>query len=90
VLAMIYGLYAVLGLFIASVPYRILVLAILFAFLHQGASGSAVARTFWTGLPNLYISMCVLQAIGWWAGVGWLCVTAMIGIPKTMLDKYDD
>ncbi|HVV15380.1 MAG TPA: CPBP family intramembrane glutamic endopeptidase [Candidatus Paceibacterota bacterium] len=90
VLAIMFGLYAFLGLFISNVPYRILVLAILFAFLQQGASGSAVARTFWAGLPNVYITMCVLQALGFWASAGWLLVNALISAPREVLNKYDD
>ena len=89
-LAIMYGLYALLGLVISDVPYRILVLAILFAFLQQGASGSAMARTFWTGLPNVYVSMCILQALGWWPSIAWLAVHAIISAPKEILDKYDD
>ncbi len=90
VIGLLYGLYALLGLFIASVPYRILVLAILFTFLQKGASGSSVARSFWTGLPNVYITMCVLQALGFWLAVGYVLAEAIIELPRLALLKRDD
>ncbi len=90
IIGLFYGLYTLLGLFIASVPYRILVLAILFTFLQRGASGSAVARSFWTGLPSVYITMCILQALGVWSVVGYALATAVIGLPMLALLKRDD
>lgn len=90
VIGLLYGLYTLLGLFITSVPYRILVLAILFTFLQKGASGSAVARSFWTGLPNVYITMCVLQALGFWLAVGYVLAETVIEIPRLALLKRDD
>jgi hypothetical protein len=90
VIGLLYGLYALLGLFIASVPYRILVLAILFTFLQKGASGSAVARSFWTGLPNVYITMCILQALGFWLAVGYVLAEAVIEAPRMVLLKRDN
>lgn len=90
VIGLLYGLYALLGLLIVSVPYRILVLAILFTFLQKGASGSAVARSFWTGLPNVYITMCILQALGFWLAVGYILAEAVIESPRLTLLKRDD
>ena len=69
-IGILYGIYALLGLVIANVPYRILVLAILLTFLKKGASGSAMAQTFWIGLPETYITICILQALGFWPALG--------------------
>lgn len=90
VIGLLYGLYALLGLVIANVPYRVLVLAILFSFLQKGASGSALARTFWSGLPDTYITMCILQALGFWPALGWVAVETVIHAPRIILNKLDD
>ena len=87
---LLYGLYAFLGLFFASVPYRMLVLAISLSFLQRGASGSAMSRTFWTGLPNIYITMCVIQALGFWLAVCYLMAELVINAPRLALEKLDD
>jgi hypothetical protein len=89
-IGLLYGIYALLGLFIANVPYRVLVLAILFTFLQKGASGSAVARTFWSGLPETYVTMCILQALGFWPALGWVVVETAIHTPRLILNKLDD
>lgn len=90
VIGLLYGIYALLGLFIANVSYRVLVLAILFTFLQKGASGSAVARTFWIGLPDTYVTMCILQALGFWPSLGWIAVETAIHAPRIILNKLDD
>lgn len=90
VIGLLYGIYALLGLFISNVPYRILVLAIVFTFLQKGASGSAIARTFWKGLPDTYITMCILQALGFWPAFGWIAVETVIQAPRFILNKFDD
>ena len=90
IIGILYGLYAVLGVFFTSVPYRILVLAIIFSFLQKGASGSAMSRTFWTGLPGIYITMCILQALGFWLAVCYLMVELVISAPGLALAKLDD
>ncbi len=90
VIGLLYGIYALLGLFITNVPYRVLVLAILFTFLQKGASGSAMARTFWSGLPDTYVTMCILQALGFWPALGWVAVETAIHAPRIILNKLDD
>jgi len=87
---LLYGVYYFLGIFVASVSYRVLVLAILFTFLQKGASGSAVSRTFWCGLPGMYIAVCILQAMSFWAAFGWMVLTAVIHLPTNTLIKLDD
>ena len=86
----LYGIYALLGLFIVSVPYRVLVVAIVFTFLQKGRSGSAVARSFWTGLPDTYVTMCIVQALGFWLALGWVAVNTAIYVPRLILNKFDD
>ncbi len=90
VTGVLYGIYALLGMFIANVPYRVLALSILFTFFQRGASGSAVARTFWTGLPDIYVTMCILQAIGFWPALGWIAVETIIFTPRIILNGIDD
>lgn len=90
IIGLLYGIYALLGLFITNIPYRVLVLAILFTFLQKGASGSAMARTFWSGLPDTYITMCILQALGFWPALGWVAIETAIHAPIIILNKLDD
>ncbi|MBI2624634.1 CPBP family intramembrane metalloprotease [Candidatus Parcubacteria bacterium] len=90
VIGLLYGTYALLGLFITNAPYRVLALAILFSLPQKGASGSAMARTFWSGLPDTYITMCVLLALGFWPALGWIAVKAAIYAPRLRLNKLDD
>lgn len=87
--AVMYGLYILLGYVISDVPYRILALAILLAFLHQGTSGSAVARTFWLGLPSVYFSICILHALGWWPSMAWLAISTIVHMPKKVIETYE-
>ncbi len=90
VIGLLYGIYALLGLLIVNVPYRALVVAILFTFLHKGESGSTVAQTFWSGLPNTYITMCILQALGFWSALGWIALEIVINVPMLTLNEFDD
>lgn len=90
ILGIIYGLYASLGLFISNVPYRILVLAIIFSFIHRSPSGSAMTRTFWVSLPNIYILVCILQALNFWLAMAYLLIEGIIEWPRTELLKMDN
>lgn len=89
ILGIIYGLYALFGLFIGNVPYRILVLAIIFSFVHRSASGSAMTRTFWVSLPNIYITVCILQVFNFWLAMIYLLTEGIIEWPRTKLLKID-
>jgi len=86
-IAMLYGIYSLLGLLILSVPYRVVMLAIVLACMQKSRSGSLVAGSFWLGLPDVYISMCILQALGFWAAIGWLVVDLAVQIPRILLTK---
>jgi hypothetical protein len=86
---LLYGTYALLGLFIINTPYLVLVIAILFTFLQRGASGSAMARTFWSGLPSVYVTICILQALGFWPAIGWVAVRTAIDVPRIILNKLN-
>jgi hypothetical protein len=88
IIGVIYGLYSLIGLFVSSVPYRIVILAILFAFLQKGESGSAMARTFWTALPNVYIGLCILQALDLQWAILLLIVEMIIVLPLTVLRHF--
>lgn len=87
-LGMLYGLFYVLGFIITDVPVRILVLAILFTFAAKGASGSAVSRSFWVALPDLYLTVCIIHALGFWASVWWLGLSLLIMLPVAILRRW--
>lgn len=90
IIGLLYSIYFLSGLFIANTPYQLLVPAILFTFLQKGSSGSAVARTFWSSLPEIYIALCVLQALGVWLGIVWLVLMIIIDAPRIILNEFDE
>lgn len=89
-LGMLYGIYFLLGFVVPSVPYRIVTLSILLAFVLKTESGSAMSRVFWQGIPGLYITFCPLLALGFWHAVGYMLVRSVITWPETALEIEDD
>ncbi|NTW14150.1 MAG: CPBP family intramembrane metalloprotease [Candidatus Moranbacteria bacterium] len=87
IIGLICLLYALLGLIVPDVSTRIFVSAIVFLFILPGASGSSVARTFWISLPNMYISICIVQALGFWAALVWLAVEMIVSSPSTIVNR---
>lgn len=88
-IGLLYGTYALMGLFISNVPYRVLGVATFLAFIRKGASGSAMARTFWSGLADGYVTVCILQALGFWSVLGLIAIETIIYAPKTILNTID-
>lgn len=89
-LGILYAAYWALGFVVASSSYRALILAILLSFTIKSASGSAMARTFWVSLPNLYLAVCILEALGFWWSLAFLAVEMVIHLPLSILKKIDD
>lgn len=85
-----YFVYTFIGLFITNISYRVLVSAILFTFFHTSASASAVTRTFWYSLPEAYVSLCILQALGFWAALIWVALETLIEVPRILFKKIED
>lgn len=90
IVGILYGLYWIFGFVTSSVPYRIVFLAIFLAFTHKGASGSAASRTFWTALPSTYVTICVLQAVGYWLAIAFVAVNLVVQSPLAALRQDDD
>ncbi len=84
------GLYYLSGMMIESIPYRIIIIAILFVFLRRDSSGSAMSKTFWTGLPNLYIIICIVGALGFVNSIWFVLVITIIDIPSSFLTKENE
>ena len=87
-LGILYGLFYVLGFIITDVPVRILVLAILFTFVTKSASGSSTSRSFWVALPDLYITVCIVHALGFWASAWWLGLCLLVMLPISILRRW--
>jgi hypothetical protein len=79
------GLFSVMGLLVESVPYRVLAISVLFCFLHTSESGSAVARIFWKSMPDMYITMCILLALGFWQMLVLVALETIIGLPSALI-----
>ncbi len=90
IFAIIYGTFWLLGFVITSVPYRVLVLAILLSFLQKGSSGSAMARVFWSSLPDAYIAVCIFQAVGFWLSLAYVLIESLLYWPRKALAAIDD
>lgn len=86
----LFGGYKLLGFVTDDTPTRVLILAAMVAFVSTMDSASAIARTFWYVLPDTFITICVLQALGFWPAIGWLAVETAIHSPRLVLNKFDD
>ncbi len=89
-LGLVYGLFWLTGLVTNNVPYRVLGLAILLAFGNKTYSGSSTSRLFWTSVPDVYISVCIFQAIGFWYSVCFLLIDATLLLPRYFIAKIDE
>jgi hypothetical protein len=79
------GVFALLGLFMTSVPHRVIVIGLLLMMLvSKTASGSAMSRTFW-GLPSSYLVLCTFVALGFWGAVAVTLVIFATSAPTTAL-----
>jgi hypothetical protein len=88
-LAVAMGLFSVMGLLVESVPYRVLVISVLFCFLHTSESGSDVARTFWKSMPDMYLTMCMLLALGFWQMLVLVALETIIGLPIALITRNE-
>lgn len=87
VVCLYYGLYWATGQFTANTDVRAVIVAVLFACLERGRSGSSVARSFWCTVPSVFISLCVLEAVGFWSGGLLIALGALINAPLLALNK---
>jgi hypothetical protein len=85
-----YILFSVLGIFFSSLPYRVLCIAIFYTFAHKGASGSAMTRTFWVILPDIFTTVCIIEALNFWPCLLWMAMETLIHAPRTYMTQYDD
>ncbi len=89
VIGILYLLFLLLGIGMHSVQYRILILAILVSFAHTGSSGSSLARVFWYYLPDAYVTICILGALGFWSAMAWIAIESLVYLPSRILIRYD-
>jgi hypothetical protein len=85
-----YILFTLLGIFFSSLPYRVLSIAIIYSFAHKSASGSAMTRTFWVILPDIFTSVCIIEALNFWPCLLWMALETLIHAPRTYMTQYDD
>jgi hypothetical protein len=92
IVAIQYGIFWLMGKFITEVPYRILIVTLLFMFMFSTApSPSAVSRQFWSGIPGAYIMMCTLLTFtSFWTAVGFIFVCGLTQIPLAYIKAMDD
>ncbi len=85
-----YILFLFFGLFVDSVQIRILIISIAFCMLSTQQSGSALARTFWSGIFGFYLLVCTICAIGFLKGILFLIICTAINYPLTLIKTQDD
>jgi hypothetical protein len=91
VVALYYGGFWVLGLVIHDVLIRALILSILMAMLVSTQnSASAISGQFWNCITGGYISVCVLQALGFWPAVLCVLVQIIVSVPLSIIKRFDD
>lgn len=90
VVGLVHGAYAVCRHLVVRASRRMLYLSIALSFAQQGRSGSAMARTFWTAIPDAFISICIFQALGFWASIAYVLVEFLIWWPKVIMIEHDD
>lgn len=89
-IGIVYGIYALLGLLLSDSPYLILLTTIIVVFINQSSSGSGVAHVFWSGVPSMYITICCIQALGFWQALWWLVIISVVQLPQMLLNQYDN
>ena len=85
-----YILFLFFGLFVGSVQIRILIISIAFCFLSTQQSGSALARTFWSGIFGFYLLVCTFCGLGFLKGVIFLILCTVINYPLYLIKTQDD
>lgn len=88
-LAFVYGCFAVSGLFVKEIGYRIILASIFSLFLTSANSKSAVARSFFLGIPDLFVTIAVISILGWQAAFAYLVIMSAINLPRYILQAAD-
>jgi hypothetical protein len=88
-LAVAYACFAISGLFVKEMGYRIVLASIFTLFLSSVNSKSAVARSFFLGLPDLFVTISVITILGWQAAFSYLVIMTAINLPRSILQAAD-
>lgn len=89
-IAVLYGMYWLTGFVFDDVPFRILICGIIFTGMSKNYSLSSAQRSFWVAIPNTYMMICIIGALGFWGTVWHLIIMSIIGLPAMMLRTLDD
>jgi len=82
-----FGFYWLLGLVFHSTDVKVLVVGLAFACLQKGRSGSSVARAFWFSIPDVFISLCVMEALGFRSAIFLVLASYVIHLPTTLIRR---
>jgi hypothetical protein len=81
------GGYWALGLVMTNTPHRLMVVALVIMLASTGMSGSAMARSFWQGLPLLYVTLACMLGLGFWGAVAFILIRVAIGLPERAINR---
>lgn len=84
---MLYGLYWMTGWFTSNMDVRAVLVGLLIACLERGRSGSSVARSFWCTIPTVFLSLCVLEAVGFWQALAIVLLGYVVQLPMRVMNR---
>jgi len=67
-----------------------LLTAMLFSLVARTNSGSATARVFWTGTPQAFVALCIVQSVGPLYAFAYFLVASAVFVPVRMVRRLDD
>ncbi len=73
-----------------SMPMLLVFTALVWSLRLHADSVSAIARIFWSILPAIYISTCVIMALEFWDAVYYVVAIFFWTLPVDILKLYDD
>lgn len=89
-LGLLFLTFWTLGWIVKDVPFRILIISVLVMSILPSASASAAMNQFWTGIPDIYLFICIAMALGFWGTIIFLFFNQIINIPFIVLRKLQD
>lgn len=85
--AVLFGAYWLTGFLTHSMSIRTAMVGLLFAVMQRGRSGSSVARTFFVSIPTTFITICTLEAVGFWPAVLIVLIEQLCRLPQKAIEK---
>lgn len=83
----VYLVLWLMGLFISSIPLKILATVIFLMLFLKLHSFSELARLWFMGLIKMYLVICAIMSLGFWAAIGLILLTQILTPPPNAFRK---